>query len=198
MKKLIILIFLLSCGTFASAGPGDSSSVNIALEFSALYSWGLPHSVGLVPKMIVRGKKSEVGMGLVFQQKVFPNPDVVSPREYSSFVSGIYGFYNRRINKNPDNMLSWQYRVLFQQSVVFELNEVKYMDTARLVSTLDQAVGISFRKKLLDKLYFTQGVGVGVITHLNEYAGSKNSVRFGNSNFGLSGMVDIGLMYDIR
>lgn len=198
MKKLIAIVFLISIGSLTYAENRDSSSVTIGLEFSALYSVGIPHSIGLSPKMVVRGKKSEVGIGLVFQQKAFPNPEVVSPSEYSSFVSGLYGFYNHRINTNETNALSLQYRVLFQQSVVFELNEVKYRDTARLISSLDQAIGITFRKKILEKLYFTTGAGVGVISHLNEYVGSKHSIRFGNSNFGLSGMVDFGLMYDIR
>ncbi len=197
MKKLFTLIFL-TISTLAFGGSKDSSSVMIGLEFSALYSVGIPHSIGLTPKMVVRGEKSEVGLGLVFQQKAFTNPEVVRPSEYSSFVSGLYCFYNRRINKNEINVLSLQYRMLLQQSVVFELNEVKYRDTARMISTLDQAVGINLRKKLLDKLYFTTGAGVGVITHLNEYIGSRNSIRFGNSNFGLSGMIDFGLRYDIR
>lgn len=198
MKKLLILVLIAASTALAQAGVSDSSSVIVRLEFSTLYSYGLPHSIGLVPKMIVSGKKTDVGLGLVFQQKVFPNPDIVSPGEYSSFISGLYAFYNRRINKNDNNALSLQYRVLLQQAVVFQLNEVKYMETARLVNTLDQAVGYSFRKKIINKLYFTQGTGVGVITHLNGYQGTRNAIRFGNSNFGLSGMIDFGLMYDIR
>lgn len=196
MRHLILFVFLII--PMLSMAVRDSSDVVVRLEFATMYSFGMPQSIGLTPKVMVQSKKDEFGMGLVFQQKVFPNPEIVRPNENSSFVSGLYGFYNHRINESETNAFCLQYNLLFQQSMVFRLNEVNYWETARMINVLDQNIGYTFRKRIQKRFYFRHSAGVGVVTYLSGAQDNQSPVRFGSSKFGLSGMVDVGIAYDIR
>lgn len=196
MKHLLVLFLFIT--PLLSSATTDTSGIVVRLEFSALYSFGMPQGIGLTPKIMVQSKKDEFGMGLVFQQKLFPNPDIVRANENSSFISGLFGFYNRQINNSETNQFSLQYNVLFQQSMVFKLNEINYWETARMVNALDQTVGYSYKAKLHKRFYFRQSAGIGVITYLSGAQYNQSLVRFGDTKFGLSGMIDVGVAYDIR
>ena len=196
MKKLLYLFVLLI--PFSLAAQEDGQDITVSTELSVLYTFGIPDAMVALPKMVIRGKRTEVGLGLAFPKKFFANEETVSLTEGSSFLSGVYGFYSYRINKSEENALSLQYSLLFQQAAKFQLNEVNYRETVRIISTLDQSIGYTFRKQILPKFYLRQSAGVGVITYLTGKDENQSAIQFGGSKFGLSGMIDLGLGYTIR